>query len=691
MATSRPVEQKLDSPPGSRPPPNPLLERADPLPFDRIRPEHVEPAADELLVRARAAVDAIANDAGPRTYASTLGALEEATEELERLGVVCEHLESAATSPELRDAWNRTQPKLSVFWSELALHAGLYAALRAYAETEEAGSLDPIRRRALDKTLDEFRRHGAELPPEGKKELTEIDVALTKATTKFQQNVLDSTNAYELVVDDEARLAGLPDLAKRAARAAAAQKGLPEGRYRFTLHAPSFTPALTHLDDVKLREELYRAHTSRAASGELDNAPLIREILELRCRKAKLLGFSDFSDFTTADRMAKSGGRAHAFIDDLRARTEAFFQKEREALRSFAGRELSAWDVAYYSEKQRKAQFDFDEELLRPYLPLETVLAGLFEILKRLYGVTFTPTEIPVWDPSVRPFRMVDDTGALLATVYVDLFPRENKVQGAWMAPLRTATPPGAHAAVVAANFTPPVGEMPALLSHREVETLFHELGHLMHLCLSRVPVRRLAGTSVAWDFVELPSQIMENWTWEREAVDLIARHYETGAPIPDDLFDKLRRSRTFRAASAQMQQLGYAEVDLDLHRRFDPKGGVDPVRRAREVLQRHVTASLPEQFSMVTSFGHLFASPVGYAAGYYSYKWAEVLEADAFSRFLEEGIFNRAVGDAFRSAILAKGDSEDPEVLYRRFRGREPTVDALMERQGLVPTGAST
>ncbi|MBL9021175.1 MAG: M3 family metallopeptidase [Myxococcales bacterium] len=669
MATSPPVLE------------NPLLAFADPIPFDRIEPAHVEPAADALIAGARAALESIASTATARTYDSTLGALEGATEALERLGVVCEHLESAATSPAFREVWNRAQPKLSAFWSELPLHAGLYAALRAFAETDEARALDPVKRRHLDKTLDEFRRHGAELPPEGKKELTEIDVALTKLTTKFQQNVLDSTNAYELVIEDESRLAGLPELAKLAARESAKQKG-KEG-FRFTLHAPSFTPALTYLDDKELREELYRAHTSRASSGEHDNSGLIREILELRRRKAKLLGFSDFSDFTTADRMAKTGERAHRFVDDLRDRTASYFEKEKAALATFAGRQLDAWDVPYYAEKQRRAQFDFDEEKLRPYLPMETVLAGLFEILSRLYGVRFEPVEIPTWDAAVRPYRMLDEAGAILATVYLDLFPRDNKVQGAWMAPLRTATPPGAHAAVVAANFTPAVGDTPALLSHREVETLFHELGHLMHQCLSRVPVRRLAGTSVAWDFVELPSQIMENWTWERPAVDLIARHYQSGAVIPDELFDKLRRARTFRAASTQMQQLGYAEVDLDLHRRFDPTAG-DPVARAREVLQRHVTAKLPDGFSMITSFAHLFASPVGYAAGYYSYKWAEVLEADAFSRFLEEGLFSREVGEAFRTSILSKGDSEDPEVLYRRFRGREPSVDALMRRQGL-------
>ncbi len=661
---------------------NPLVALGDPIPFDRIRPEHVEPATDALLAAARFAVDRIADPSTARTYDATLGALEAATENLERLMVVCEHLESAATSPAFRAAWNEAQPKLSAFWSELPLHAGLYVALKELAESDGAARLTAVRGRHVKKTLDEFRRHGAELSPEGKKELTEIDVALTRLTTKFQQNVLDSTNGFELVVTDESRLAGLPELAKRAARDSAAQKGL-DG-HRFTLHAPSFTPAIMYLDDAALRETLYRGHTGRASSGEHDNGPLIREILQLRRRKASLLGFSDFSDFTTVDRMAKSGGKAQGFVGELRDRTQAHFERERAALQAFAGRPLEAWDVAYWSEKQRKALFDFDEELLRPYFPLETVLSGLFEILRRLYGVRLEAQDLPTWDSSVRPYRMLDEGGQTLATVYLDLFPRDNKVQGAWMAPLRTATPPDAHAAVVAANFTPPLGDTPALLSHREVETLFHELGHLMHLCLSKVPVRRLAGTSVAWDFVELPSQIMENWTWQREAVDLIARHHTTGEPLPDDLFDKLSRARNFRVASAQMQQLGYAEVDLDLHRGFDPTSGEDPVERSRAVLQPHVTAKLPQSFSMITSFAHLFASPVGYAAGYYSYKWAEVLEADAFSRFLEAGIFDRGVGDAFRSAILERGDSDDPEILYRDFRGRDPSVDALLARQGL-------
>lgn len=677
MATSLPADS------------NPLLQLggaigAAPPRFDTIRAEHVGPAIDELIARSRRAVDAISAGGTP-TYASSLGALEDATCELERAALLCEHIESAATSPEFRAAWNDAQPKVTAFWSSLPLDAALYAVIKAFAATPEAKGLDALRKRHLDKTLDEFKKHGAELSADGKKRLMELDVELAKITTKFSQNVLDSTNVFELVVEEEARVAGLPDLAKQAARESAAAKG-KEG-WRFTLHAPSFIPAITHLDDRGLREELYRAYNERASSGAWDNRALIRDILRLRKEKAKLLGFKDFADFVTSDRMAKTGSRALSFVDDLREKTETAFEREKAALKAFAGRDLEAWDVSYYSEKQRKARFDYDEEALRPYFALESVLSGAFEIFQRLYGLEFVRRDLPVWDKEVRAYHLMGASGAHLATVYIDLFPRDNKNQGAWMAPIATATPPNAHVAVVAANFTPPMGDKPALLSHREVETLFHELGHLMHMCLSRVPVRRLAGTNVAWDFVELPSQIMENWTWERQAVDVFAKHYETGASIPEDLFQKVVAARTYRAASIQMQQLGYASVDLDLHCSFDPASEEDPIARARKTLGRHVTAKLPESFAMIASFGHLFASATGYAAGYYSYKWAEVLDADAFGRFLEEGIFNRKVGSAFCDAILSMGDSEDADELFRRFRGREPKLEPLLDRLGLSAT----
>ncbi|MFO0553550.1 MAG: M3 family metallopeptidase [Polyangiaceae bacterium] len=666
---------------------NPLLEIGDPVRFDTILAEHVVPAISALTAAASARIDAIASSTAAPTLENTLLDLEDATEKLERAHLLAEHMESVATTPAFREAWSEAQPKISEFWSKLPLHDGLYARLSAFAATPAARALDGVNARLLQKTLDEFKKHGAELPAAGKRELTEIDVELARLTTKFSQNVLDSTNAFELVVTDEARVAGLPELARLAARKSAESRGL--AGFRFTLHAPSFIPAITYLEDRSLREQLFRAYNERASSGDFDNRELIRRILDLRRRKAKLLGFADFADFVTSDRMAKSGDRAGRFIEDLRAHTRRSFDAEKAALREFAGHELAPWDVAFYSERLRKKLYDFDEELLRPYFALESVLSGVFEILNRLYGVRFALRDLPTWAPEVKAYHLLGAGDRVLASVYVDLFPRENKVQGAWMAPLRTGVAGVPHAAVVAANFTPPMGNIPALLSHREVETLFHEFGHLMHQCLSDVPVRKLAGTAVAWDFVELPSQIMENWTWERPALDLFAKHHETGATIPDSLFQPMLRARTYRAASAQMQQLGYAELDLYLHRKFEPSSAEDPVAAARDILARHVTAALPPTYAMIASFSHLFGGAVGYAAGYYSYKWAEVLDADAFGRFQEQGIFNPEAGGAFRDSILARGDSEDPEILYRRFRGRDATVDALLSRQGLAASAS--
>ncbi|KYF70747.1 oligopeptidase A [Sorangium cellulosum] len=678
---------------------NPLLSLGFEIPFDRIRSEHVEPAARALLDDARARLEALIAAPGPRTYENTLGALEAVTDRLDRAMNVVSHLESTSTTPALRAAYNAVQPEVSEFLSGIALNEGVYGALKAFAATPEAEALTGPRRRFLKKTLDDFRRSGAELDPAGKKRLSEIDVELATLTLRFSQNVLDATNAFEFVVEDPARLAGLPPSAVEAARQSAQDRGI-QG-YRFTLQAPSYIPVLTHLDDGAIRERFYRAYNTRATEGEHDNRPLIRRILELRCEKAKLLGYATFADLVLEDRMAKTGGEARRFVETLRARTAPVFEREKEELAAFR-REIEGpdappiapWDVSYYAEKLRRARYDFDDEALRPYFPLDRVVSGLFEIAHRLYGVRIAPwQDAPTWHPSARAYKLIEADGAQSAAFYLDFLPREQKRDGAWMHGLVTGAPrengreggeDARHLEVLAGSFTPPVGGRPALLNHREVETLFHEFGHMMHHASSRVPIRSLAGTNVAWDFVELPSQIMENWCWEREALDLFARHHETGAPIPDDLLQRMRAARTFRAGATTMRQLGFAEIDLTLHMDWGPGRG-DVVELAREVLSRYSPVPLPEGYAMIAGFSHLFSSPVGYAAGYYSYKWAEVLDADAFSRFQEEGLFSRKVGDAFRSQILALGDTQDPMDLYRTFRGREPTLDALLQRSGLA------
>ncbi len=678
---------------------NPLLELGfdipfEDIPFEDVKAEHVEPATDQLLASTTEAVQAITSQTGAPSYASSLQALEEATLPLELAMTVVGHLESVATTDALRESYNRVVPKLSAFWSALAMNADLYAVIKAFAQTDEAEALPPTEKRFVQKTLDDFRRNGAELNAEGKARLQAIEVELTELTTKFSQNVLDETNAFEWVTTDETELAGLPQSAKAAARQSAESKGLKG--WRFTLQAPSLLPVLTYLDDASLREKFWRAYNTRASKGERDNGPIVARVLALRDEKAKLLGYADFSDLVTEDRMAKNGSTARRFIEDLHARTEQAFRKENETLEGFR-RELEGpeagpnqpWDVAYYAEKQRQAKYDFDEEALRPYFPLERVLSGMFEIAESLYGIEIVERKASRWDPEVRTYAIRERSGETVAAFYVDLFPRENKRGGAWMNGLLSHAYHGAGTApqlgLFCANVNPPVGDAPALLTHREVETLFHEFGHLLHHCFSRVSVRSLAGTNVAWDFVELPSQIMENWCWEREALDRFAAHHETGEPIPNDLFDKMVRARTYRAANAQMRQLGFASVDLALHQDYDERKHGKVLDFARTILQAYAPAPLPDDYAMLAGFTHIFGHSVGYAAGYYSYKWAEVLDADAFSRFKNEGITNPEVGEAFRKTILAKGNSEDPAKLYEDFMGRAPELDPLLERAGLA------
>jgi oligopeptidase A len=666
---------------------NPLLSLSFDIPFDRIQPEHVEPAITKLIARAETALTDI--EAAPRTYATTLAALEQATEALEIAMSVVEHLENVATTPELRAAHDAVLPGVSAFWSSIPLREGLYRALVELAKSPEAAALDPTKKRLLDKTLADFRRHGAELAAADKERLKELDRELSLLTNKFAQNVLDATNAFELVIEDEARLSGLPESARIAARESAEAKG--KTGYRFTLQAPSVQAVLTYADDPELRRVIWTEFNQRGAHGDYDNRALIARLLELRRAKADLLGFDHFADLVTDDRMAKSGRTAREFVEDLTRKTEAAFEREKIELAEFASSlgaslPLPPWDVGYYVEKLRKARFELDEEELRAYFSAERALAGAFEVAERLYGVRFEKLEgVPVWDPSVTTYAIRDEQGAELGVFHVDLYPRENKRGGAWMHGLVASVPPEPNLAVFCCNASPPSGGKPSLLLHRDVETLFHEFGHLLHHCLSRVPVRSLAGTRVAQDFVELPSQIMENWCSERDALRLFAAHYETGAPLPEILLERLRAARTFRAASLQMRQLGFAAVDLALHIDYRAERDGDVMDYGNRILQRYAASELPKDYGMLAGFLHLFSHPVGYAAGYYSYKWAEVLDADAFGRFKQEGIFSRAVGSAFRNSILSQGDAREPMQLFVEFMGREPDPQALLERQGLA------
>jgi oligopeptidase A len=650
--------------------------------FGEIQAAAVEPGIDALLEKARASIDAIAAAEAP-AYENTVLALDRATEPLDRAMAVIGHLESVRTTPEFREAYNAVQPKAAEFYSSIPLNENLWNAVKQ-VRSAPAG----VHARFLDKTLRGFRRAGAELDAEGKARLTELNVELTKLTTKFGENVLDSTSAWERLVNDETQLAGLPESARAEAKQSAEQKGKPG--WRFSLQGPSVQAVLTYLDDRGIREQVWRAFNTRAASGDKDNRETMARILELRREKARLLGFADFADLVLEERMAKTGARAAAFLEDLYRKTVPHFEREKRELAEFAGIALEPWDIGYWAEKQRRALYDFDEEALRPYFALEQVVDGMFRIYGELFSIRIAKRpDTEGWDAAVECFEIRDSGGVLLGIFFTDWYPRENKRPGAWMDALATGGPLAdggfePHVALMCGNLTPPVGDRPALLTHRDVETIFHEFGHLLHQCLSRVEIRSLGGTRVAWDFVELPSQIMENWCWEREALDRFARHYETGEPIPPELFDKLKRAKNFRAATFQMRQLGFGILDLKLHREYDAVRDGDIVAYARRILQPMSAAELPDDYAMIASFTHLFADPVGYGAAYYSYKWAEVLDADAFSRFRREGLFNARTGVEFRDRILARGDSEDPAELYRRFMGRDPDVHALLERNGL-------
>ncbi|MBX3229471.1 MAG: M3 family metallopeptidase [Labilithrix sp.] len=671
---------------------NPLASIHVPVPWHEVRAEHVESAVDELLARAQARLDAI-HDA-PRTYDATLGALDLATSDLDYAMNVASHLEAVDGTPEMRAAYNKILPKVSAFGSKIMLSEPLYRAMRDLAATDEPSKYDPGRARFLKKTLADFRRNGAELDEAGKARLAEIDVALSEQTLKFAQNVVDATAAFEVIVTDEKKLSGLPEGAVEAAAASAKDKG--KSGWRFTLQAPSYGPVLSFADDRALREALYRANVTRASSGQWDNRPVIRQVLALRHEKARLLGFAHFADLAIDDRMAKTGKDALAFVTMLKDKLAPAFARENEELAKFAregGQKepLAPWDVAYWAEKQRRALYAFDEETLRPYHPLDRLLAGLFEIAEQIYGVKIArDTAAPVWHEDATAWAVLDHDGRRLGAFYLDLFPRETKRDGAWMGGVIDRLPgtkdERENVAVIVCNVTPPrkPGQQ-ALLNHREVETLFHEFGHMMHHLLSEVAIRSMAGTRVVSDFVELPSMIMENWTWERDALDRFARHHETGAPIPDDVKDRMLRARTYRAANALVRQLGFSTVDLLLHTEYDAAKHGDVMTYARDVFAKFSPVPLPAEYAMLASFSHLFGAAYGYAAGYYSYQWSEVLEADAFGRFREAGILSREVGDAFRKSILARGDTEDPAALYRSFLGRDPDVNALLRRLGVA------
>jgi len=686
----------------------PFLDDSFHIRWSRLTPDHVVPDIGAAIEAAQSRIDALAEDPEPEgglTFENTLLELEAAMECLSRPWGRVGHLDSVCNSEALRAAYNEMLPKVSEFFSRVPLNLGLWRRLVAYSDTEEAKGLTGARKRYLEETLADFRNSGADLRDDRKNRLLEVDSALARATQEFSENVLDSTNLWELVVDDESKLDGLPGAAKAAARENAEAKGLGDGdapKWRFTLQAPSFLPVLEHVHDDDLRRQVWEGTCTIGRGGDHDNTDLIWEILALRQEKAEILGKANFADHVLERRMAKTGATALGFVDDLFERTKQFFDRETAELEAYKAAKtesetgpLEPWEIPYWSERRRKEQYDFDAEELRPYFPIDGVIEGMFDLVSTIFGLDIRkPAGKPdVWNESVEFYEIRDRESAThLGSFYADWFPRETKRSGAWMHELHTGEhhadgSRSPHLGLVCGNLTPPLGDAPALLRHDEVETIFHEFGHLLHHLLGEVEVKSLNGVRVAWDFVELPSQIMQNFCWERISLDRFARHHETGAPIPEALFAKMRAARNYRSASAMMRQLSFAKLDLELHvnqaRNPDPERNLDALTdRILEGLTIPTRTKVP---TIARRFGHLFASPVGYGAGYYSYKWAEVLDADAFTRFLATGVLSPETGAEFREKILSKGNSEDPAKLFHDFMGRAPDPEALIIRSGLT------
>ncbi|HSP57933.1 MAG TPA: oligopeptidase A [Halomonas sp.] len=676
---------------------NPLLESHELPSFAEIQPEHVVPAVEELLTQNREVVERLVEQArhAPPSWASLASPLEACNDRLSRAWSPVSHLNGTMNNPALRDAYETCLGKLSDYSTWLGQHEGLFNAWQALRDGPAWAGLDEGQRRTIDNALRDFRLAGVDLPAEEKRRYGEIRSRLSALANTFSNQLLDATQAWHLDLASDSRLAGLPESALATLKANAEAKG--QDGYRITLDFPSFFPVITYADDRELRREVYTAFVTRASdqgpnAGQFDNAPVMEEVLALRHELAELLGFATYADFSLATKMAESPDHVIAFLEDLAVRAvpqarEEFAELEAYARDELGMIELAPWDVGFASEKLREARYDISEEQLRPYFPAPQVVDGLFRVVERLYGVSFEEDrEAPRYHADVRYFRIMED-GAPIAGFYLDLYAREGKRGGAWMDECRARRLEGEDlqlpVAYLTCNFTRPVGDRPALLTHDEVSTLFHEFGHGLHHMLTRQTVADISGINgVAWDAVELPSQFMENFCWEREGLDLIAGHVDTGEPLPAELLERLQAARNFQSAMGMVRQLELSLFDFRLHRELATPSAGDIQALLSDVRDRVSVVPRVPFNRFQNGFGHIFAG--GYAAGYYSYKWAEVLSADAWSAFEEAGIFDPETGRRFRTEILERGGSRDAAELFRAFRGREPSVEPLLRHSGI-------
>lgn len=677
---------------------NPLLSMDSLPPFSQIQPDHVQPAVTQAIADCKQKIKDVLAHSEPHTWDSLIAPLEEVNDRLARIWSPVSHLNSVLNSEPLRAAHDACLPLLSEFQTYVGQHEGLYQAYLALSESDDFPRLGGAQRKEIQNTLRDFRLSGIGLPAEAQQRYGEIQARLSELASRFSNNVLDATQGWHKLVADEAELAGLPESVLAAARQVAELKG-KEG-WLFTLDIPSYLPVMMYADNRELRAEMYEAFTTRASdqgpnAGKWDNSAIMAELLALRSELAKLLGFANYAELSLATKMADKTSQVVDFLTDLAAKSLSQGKAELEEIRAFAAEqygqsELAAWDIAYYAEKLKQHKFSISDEQLRPYFPANKVVKGLFEVVKRVFGMKVRERlGIDTWHPDVRFYDIFDSEDELRGSFYLDLYAREHKRGGAWMDVClgRRYRQDGSlqkPVAYLTCNFNGPVDGKPALFTHDEVVTLFHEFGHGIHHMLTRIDVAGVAGINgVAWDAVELPSQFLENWCWESEALAFISGHYETGEPLPADLLEKMLTARNFQAAMQMLRQLEFALFDFRLHQEFDP-AKQDQLPALLDEVRSQVAVMTPPAFNRFQhSFSHIFAG--GYAAGYYSYKWAEVLSADAFSRFEEEGIFNPATGQSFLQNILEKGGSKEPMELFRAFRGREPKVDALLRHSGIA------
>ena len=672
---------------------NPLIDYPELPPFSNIRPEHVLPAVEQLVADGRARIQQVLAE-GNFDYAHLVQALDEEDDRLGKAFGPAGHLNAVAQNEALRNAYNSCLPLLSEYGTEVGQNAQLCAAYQTLRDSDEWSSLSEAQQKDIDNTLRDFRLSGVDLPDDKKAQYMANSKRLSELTSQFSDNTLDATQAWTKLVTDEAELEGLPDSAKAGAadRAKAADK---EG-WLLTLDAPVFIAVMSHCKNAELRKEMYVAWTTKASdqgphAGQFDNAAIMDEILKLRHEQAQLLGFANFGEESLATKMARDVNEVIRFLEDLAKRAKPQAERELAELRAFAAEQgadqLEPWDIGFWSERLREARYSISEEELRPWFPADTVINGMFAVVGKLFGIQFRQRdEVDTWHEDVRFYELVDDDGSVRAAFYLDMYARTGKRGGAWMddARIRRRRADGSLQTPVAyltCNFAPPAGGKPGLLTHDEVVTLFHEFGHGLHHMLTEQDVSGISGINgVAWDAVELPSQFLENWCWTEEGIALISGHYETGEPLPKEKLEKMLAAKNFQGAMQMVRQLEFSLFDMRIHAEYQQ--GMDIYQVLKEVREQVAVIQPPAFNRFPNSFGHIFAG--GYAAGYYSYKWAEVLSADAYSRFEEEGEFNEDTGRAFRSEILAKGGSREPMELFKAFRGREPSVEPLLRHCGI-------